>query len=289
MIVITGASGHLGRHVFEHFTDRVDPAQLVAGVRTPQRVADLAARGVNVRTLDYARPDTIRAALDGADQVLLISSSEVGQRVAQHRAVIDAAVDAGVAHLVYTSILRADTSPLILANEHRATEAAIRAAGLTATILRNGWYIENYTENLAPALEHGTIVGSAGNGRIAAASRADFAEAAVAVLTNNSLRGRTFELAGTAFTMAELAAAVTDVVGRAITYSDLPASAYQDLLVANGLPPTFAEILVDADLGVSGGHLDAAPTDLEELIGRRSTPLHEAITAALSPAAVTTA
>lgn len=287
MIVITGASGHLGRHVFEQLSRLVDPAQLVAGVRTPEKVTDLAAQGVNVRRLDYTQLDTIRAAVDGADQVLLISSSEVGQRTQQHRAVIEAAVDAGVAHLVYTSILRADTSPLLLAEEHRATEAAIRASGLTATILRNGWYIENYTEHLAPALDHGTIVGSAQNGRIAAATRADFAQAAVAVLTNDSLRGRTFELAGTAFTMTELASTVSDVIGRTITYSDLPPSAYQDLLVANGVPPAFAEILVDADLGVAGGHLDAPSTDLEQLIGRSSTPHRDAIVAALSPAATT--
>ena len=207
MILVTASTGHLGRLAVTALVERLGPDAVIAGARRPEAAADLAAQlGVAVRELDYDRPDTIAAALAGVDQVLLISSNDLGRRIEQHRNVIDAAVAAGIGHVAYTSILRADTNPMALAVEHLDTERAIAEAGLTASFLRNGWYHENYTENLAPALEHGALLGAARDGRIAAAARLDLAEAAAAVLADPARRGGTYELAGPAFTMADLAA-----------------------------------------------------------------------------------
>jgi NAD(P)H dehydrogenase (quinone) len=186
-IVVTGASGHLGRLVVAGLLDQGVPAsQIVAAVRTPAKAAGLAALGVQVREADYDRPQTVKAALADADRVLLISGSEPGRRLEQHQAVISAARDAGVSLLAYTSIVRADTSPLLLAGEHQATEEAIAAAGLPFAFLRNGWYFENYGSAIAHAAATGTLTGGAGPGRVSAASRADFAAAAVAVLARST-------------------------------------------------------------------------------------------------------
>lgn len=279
MIVVTGASGHLGRLVVEQLVQRVPAERVVAAVRNPEKARDLAAKGVQIRQADYARPETLGPALAGAEKVLLVSSSEVGQRATQHAAVIAAARQAGVKLLAYTSILRADTSPMALAAEHKATEEAIRASGLAHAILRNGWYIENYTENLGPALQHGAIVGSARSGRIAAATRADYAAAAVAVLTGAP--GKVYELAGDApFTMAELAALVSKHAGKPIAYADLPPAQYRSILVGAGVPGPFADLLVDSDVHAAEGALDGSSADLRALIGRATTPLAEAVKAA---------
>jgi NAD(P)H dehydrogenase (quinone) len=214
--------------------------------------------------------------------VLLVSSNEVGRRAAQHAAVIDAARRAGVRLLAYTSILHGDRSKLALAAEHQATEAALRASGLPHVLLRNGWYLENYTENLGPALQHGAVVGSAGAGRIAAAARSDYAEAAVAVLTGGDHAGKAYELAGDRpFTMAELAAEVSRQSGRTIPYRDLPPEQYKAVLTGAGVPAAYAELLVDSDLGVARGELDDASGELRRLIGRPTTPLADAVRAAL--------
>ena len=198
MIVVTGATGHLGRLVVESLLEKVSSREIAAVVRDPDKAKDLAARGIEVRRGDYSKPETLRTALAGAHKLLLISTSEVGpRRTPQHAAVVHAAKAVGVKLLAYTSLLRAETSKLALAAEHKATEAEIRASGLPYVFLRNGWYFENYTENLAPALEHGAIVGSANGGRIAAAARADYAEAAVAVLTG-TVEKQVYELAGDA-------------------------------------------------------------------------------------------
>ncbi|HET9552086.1 MAG TPA: SDR family oxidoreductase [Anaeromyxobacteraceae bacterium] len=282
MIVVTGATGKLGRLVVEGLLQKVPARELAVAVRTPDKAKDLASRGVAVRQADYSKPETLAAALAGAEKVLLVSSSEVGQRLPQHLAVIAAAKKAGVKLLVYTSILRADRSKLGLAAEHKATEEAIRASGLPFVLLRNGWYIENYTENLAPALQHGALVGSAGNGRIAAATRADYAAAAVAALTEPGHAGRVYELAGDQpFSMAELAAEVSRQLGRPIAYKDLPPNDYRGVLLGAGLPPPYADLLVDSDLGIVKGELDDSTGDLRRLIGRPTTPLADAVGAAL--------
>lgn len=279
MILVTGSTGHLGRLVIEALVPLVGADQVIAGARTPENAAGL---GVAVRALDYSAPETFAAALDGVDQVLLISGNEFGQRIAQHTAIIEAAKAAGVSHVAYTSILNADTSPLILAVDHQGTEAAIAASGLAATILRNGWYIENYTENLAPVLAHDAVIGSAGDGTISAAARADYAAAAAAVLADPAKQGKVYELAGTGFTMADYAAAVSAATGREISYVDLPAADFLGALVGGGVPEGFAQVLVDADLGIATGALEGPSTDLESLIGRPSTPLADVIAAALA-------
>jgi NAD(P)H dehydrogenase (quinone) len=280
MIVVTGATGHLGRLVIEELLKQRPAREIVAAVRDPRKAADLEARGVEVRLADYDRPETLAPAFAGADRLLLISSSEAGRRLPQHRAAIDAAVQAGVGHLVYTSILHAEASKIALAAEHIATEALIQASGLPYTILRNGWYIENYTENLAPALEHGAILGAAGDGRVAAATRADYAAAAAAVLTGSGHENTVHELAGdAAFTMAELAAEVSRATGKPVIYKDLPPDAYIAALAGAGVPRPFAELLADADLGVARGDLADDSGTLHRLLGRSTTSLRSALEA----------
>lgn len=284
MIVVTGATGQLGRLVIAQLLQRGVPAgKIVAAVRTPSKAADLAAQGVQVREADYTRPATLMAAFQGAERVLLISSSEVGQRVPQHRAVIDAALEARVAQLVYTSLLRAETSPLGLAAEHKATEALIVGSGLPHVLLRNGWYTENYLASVAPALQHGAFIGSAGSGRIASATRADYAEAAAAVLTLPVGANRSYELAGdSAYTLAEFVAELQRQTGRAVVYQDLPQPAFEGALVGAGLPAPFAALLADSDAGASRGALFDDGHQLSTLIGRPTTPLAAAMKAALA-------
>lgn len=283
MIAVTGATGHLGRLVVHDLLDRgVAPSQIVAAVRNPDKAADLAARGVQVRRADYNEPATLEAALAGVDRLLLISSDTVGQRLAQHRNVVEAAVRAGVGFIAYTSILRADTNPAQLADEHRETEAVIRDAGLPFAFLRNGWYTENYTRNLDQALEHGALVGSAGEGRISAAPRADYAAAAAAVLTGEGHEGALYELGGDeAFTMNELAAEITAQSGTQVVYRNLPPEQYAEMLQGFGLPAPAAAVYADADAAVAQGHLFVDSGDLRRLIGRPTTPLAEVLADAL--------
>ncbi len=283
MIVVTGASGQLGRLVIQSLLRRQVPAsQIVAAVRTPAKAADLAALGVQVRAADYTQPDTLDAALAGAEKVLLISSNEVGQRAPQHQNVIDAARRAGVNLLAYTSLLRADTSPLGLAAEHVATEEALKASGVPHVLLRNGWYTENYLASVAPALQHGAFIGSAGEGRIASAARADYAEAAAAALTLPDQAGRVHELAGdSAYTLAELAAELSRQSGKTVPYVNLPEADYAAALVGAGLPEGFAALLADSDVGASRGALFDDSHQLSTLIGRATTPLAELMAVAL--------
>jgi NAD(P)H dehydrogenase (quinone) len=280
-IVITGATGHLGRLAVEALLARGVPAeQIVATGRRVEALANLQERGVAVRRADYTDPDSLRTAFAGAEKVLLVSSSEVGQRLPQHRNVIAAAEDAGVRLIAYTSILRADTSTLLLAAEHQATEQALAESGVPHVILRNGWYAENYTGQLATYLEHG-IVGAAGEGRVSAATRVDFAEAAAAVLAEDGHVGRVYELGGEAFTMPELAEVVSSLTGQQVTYTDVPVEQYTQILAGAGLPETVAGVFADGDRGVSQGELYVDTADLVALIGRPPTPLVDAVRAAL--------
>lgn len=282
MIVVTGATGKLGRHVVTELLRKMPAAEIVAAVRSPEKAADLAALGVQVRRAEYGEPETLRAAFAGAEKVLLISSNELGQRVAQHTAAITAAKEAGVKLFAYTSLLRADTSTLVLAPEHKATEAALMASGLPYVLLRNGWYLENHTESLGPAVQHGAVMGAAGNGRFASASRADYASAAVAVLMGSGYENKVFELAGdTSYTMSDLAAAVTKQVGKSVVFRNLPAKDYAALLESFGLPTEVARMLTDADLGAERGELDSGDATLRSMIGRPTTTLADAIRAAL--------
>lgn len=282
MYAITAATGQLGRLVIDALLATVPADRIVAAVRTPAKAADLAARGVQVREADYDRPDTLAAAFAGVERVLLISSSEVGVRAAQHRAVIDAAKAAGVELLAYTSMLHADRTPARLADEHRETEAAIAAAGVPAAILRNGWYTENKTSDLPATVARGALVGAAGEGRFSTASRADFAAAAAAVLTGEAQAGRIYELAGDgAFTMAELAAEVSRQAGRTVTYADLPEAEYKAVLVGVGLPDALSGIIANADAVAADDQLFDDGHALSRLIGRPTTPFAETVAAAL--------
>ncbi|MDS0139997.1 MULTISPECIES: SDR family oxidoreductase [unclassified Amycolatopsis] len=274
MIVVTGATGHLGKLVVEGLLEKLPADQVVAAVRTPEKAADLAERGVEVRRADYTDPDSLVTALKGADKVLLVSSSEVGQRVAQHEAVIEAAKQAGVRHLVYTSAPRATTSKLVLAPEHKATEELIEASGLTATILRNNWYNENFADTIKQAVQTGSFAGSAGDGRVASATRADYAAAAVAVLTGEGHEGKIYELAGdVAWTYADLADEIAKATGREVTYADLPADEHAEVLTRAGLPEPVVGLLVTLDADTKAGLLAETTDDLRALIGRPSTPI----------------
>lgn len=282
MIVITGASGQLGRLVIEALLSAVPANQIVAAVRTPAKVADLAARGVVVRQADYSQPATLDAAFAGASQILLISSSEVGQRLPQHQNVIAAAKRVNVSLLAYTSLLHADSSPLALAAEHVATEQALKASGLPFAILRNGWYTENYTASIPPALQYGVLLGSAGDGKIASATRSDYAAAAATVLLTPNQAGKVYELAGdTAYTLSEFAAELTRLSGKAVAYQNLPQADYAKALLDAGLPDFLAELLSESDAGAAQGALFDDSHQLSQLIGRPTTPLATAIAAAL--------
>jgi len=283
MIVVTGATGQLGRLVIKALLKTQSASEIVAAVRSPEKAADLAALGVQVRRADYNEPATLDAAFKGADKLLLISSSELGQRTVQHRAAIDAAKRNGVQLIGYTSVLHADTSPLELADEHRETEAALRASGVPFVLLRNGWYTENYTRSLAPALEHGAILGSAGDGKIASAARADYAEAAALVMTRDAQAGRVYELAGdSAYTLADLAAEVTRQSGKKVEYRNLSETEYKAALVSVGLPEVVAALLSDSDTGASKGALFDNSHQLSQLLGRPTTPLATVVAEALA-------
>ncbi|WP_459747041.1 SDR family oxidoreductase [Pseudomonas sp. 3A(2025)] len=282
MIAVTGATGQLGRLVIDALLKTQQPGDVIALVRDPQKAQDLAARGVQVRQADYSQPQTLDTALAGVSKLLLISSSEIGQRSAQHRAVIQAAKAAGVQLLAYTSLLHADTSPLGLALEHRDTEQALAESGLDYVVLRNGWYSENYTASVPAALEHGAILGSAGEGRISSASRADFAEAAAAVLTQPGHAGKVYELAGDdSYSLQELAALVAEQSGKPVVYNDLPEEQYKAALIGVGLPEGFAALLADSDAGAAKGALFEDSRQLSQLIGRATTPIAVSVAEAL--------
>ena len=279
-IAITGATGQLGRLVVAKLKGKVPASDVVALARSPARAADL---GVEARAAHYLKPETLASALAGVDRMLLISASEIGARLAQHRNVIDAAKGAGARRIVYTSLLHADTSPLDLAVEHLRTEAELKASGIPFTILRNGWYTENHTGLIGAALAGGAFIGSAGDGRISFAPRADYAEAAVTVLTGEGHGGRTYELAGDdAHTLAELAAELSRQTGRRIPYRNLPEAEYAAALAGFGLPEALAQAIAGWDVGASQGALRDDGQQLSALIGRPTTPLPVAVADALA-------
>lgn len=284
MYAITGASGQLGRLVIQQLIARGVPAgQIVALVRSPAKAADLAALGVQLRPADYNQPATLGPALAGVQRLLLVSSSEIGQRLPQHQAVIDAARAAGVGFVAYTSLLRADTTPLALGSEHTATEAALRASGLPHAVLRHGWYTENYLASVPPALQHGAFIGAAGEGRIASATRLDYAEADAAVLLDPPASGTVLELAGDeAYTLAGFAAELGRQSGREIPYVNLPTAEFEAALAGAGLPGPLAALLADSDAGAAQGGLFDDGRALSRLIGRPTTPLAQAMAAALA-------
>ncbi len=282
-IVIAGATGHLGRLVVENLLQRDVPAgDITAAGRDTTKIKDLADRGVRVRAIDYDDPASLDDAFRGAARILLISASEVGQRARQHGHAIDAAAAAGAGLLAYTSIAHADTTTLRLAAEHQATEAALRASGLDYVLLRHSWYLENYTAQIPAILQQGSLAGSAGDGRVSAATRADYAAAAATVLTSDGQAGRVYELGGDqAFTLAEVAAEISAQAGQPVSYRDLPVDEYTRLLVSVGLPQQAAATIADADRGLARGDLYVGGGQLRQLIGRPTTTLRDAVAAAL--------
>lgn len=281
--LVTGASGQLGAHVLAALDGTLPKSETAVLVRKDADRDRLAAEGYDVRVADYTDPAALEQAFAGIDRLLLISGSEVGQRATQHQNVIDAAKAASVGFIAYTSLLSADTSPLALAAEHKATEDALAASGIAHTLLRNGWYAENITASLAQDLALGQHFGAAGSGRFAAAPRADYAAAAAAVLKGAGHEGKTYELGGdTPFTLTDYATTVSEISGKPVTYVDMPKDAFASALSDAGLPAPFATILADSDAGAAEGWLDTSSSDLADLIGRKTTPLADVIRAALA-------
>ncbi|WP_262247175.1 SDR family oxidoreductase [Parapedobacter soli] len=279
-IGITGATGQLGRLVVEKLKQRVNAGDLTALVRSPEKAADL---GIDARPFDYTKPETLAEGLQGIDHLLLISGSEVGQRKAQHQNIIEAAQKAGVKWIVYTSLLHADTSSLSLAPEHIETEKLLKASGIPHTILRNGWYTENYTVSIPGAVGAGAFVGSAGDGKISSATREDFAEAAAVVLSGEGHVGKVYELAGDdAYTLKDLAAEISRQTGKDIPYNNLPEAEYAKVLESIGIPEGLAQALASFDVGASKGDLFDEGKVLSGLIGRPTTSLADAVKKALA-------
>ncbi len=275
--LVTGASGQLGQLVIAHLQTLVAKEDIVALVRTDEQSAAYTAQGIETRLGDYDKPDTLTAAFDGIDRLLLISSSMIGQRLSQHSNVISAAKETGVSFIAYTSLLRAGTTPMALAEEHKATEEILASSGIAHTILRNGWYSENITMGVQQDITLGQHFGAAEDGKFSTASRQDYAEAAAIVLKGGH-DGEVLELAGDdAFTLSDFAALVTEASGKPVSYTNMPKDAFTAALVGAGLPEGFAAILADSDANAANGHLFNDSKTLSSLIGRPTTPLAETL------------
>lgn len=281
MIVVTGATGQLGRLVIEELLKTTDAENIIAAVRTPEKAKGFADRGLQVREADYARPETLPTAFDGASRLLLISGNDLGKREEQHKDVIDAAKAAGVSFVAYTSILHCDTSPLLLAAEHLATERYLLSSGLAYSLLRNGWYYENQTAAITQAVQNGAFIGASGDGRFAAASRSDYAIAAARVLTRENHENTVLELGGDQpYTRAELAAEVSRQTGKVTGYNNLSEMEYKKVL-SSFLPDALAAVVADAEACAAQGALDDSSRTLSRLLGRPTTSLAEAVESAL--------
>lgn len=281
MITVTGATGQLGRLVIDALLKRVPASEITAAVRSPEKAADIAARGVRVVRADYNAPETLGPALVGTGRLLIISGNEFGQRVEQYERLIAAASAAGVGFIAYTSIINVDGNPMYLGADHKVAERLIVETGLPYAFLRNGWYNENYVTAFQSGAAHGTMIGAAGEGRISAAARADYAEAAAVVLAEG--REGVFELGGSeAFTMAGLAGVVGAVAGRPVNHTNLEPDAYAAQLKGFGVPEGMADALADSDRYAAEGWLYTESRTLEELIGRRSTPIAETVKVVLA-------
>ncbi|WP_018135714.1 SDR family oxidoreductase [Acaricomes phytoseiuli] len=280
VIAITGATGQLGRLVVDELLARTAPDQIIALARDTAKAGDLAARGIDVRTFDYDQPETLAPALEGVDRLLLISGNAIGQRVAQHTAVIEAAKSANVPFVAYTSVLHADSAKtLTVAPEHAETEKLLAAAPFTVAVLRNGWYSENLIPGARQAAESGTLLTNAGDGEQFTASRDDYATATAIVLTAEEPRGAIYELAGdSGVTQDELARIITDVSGKPVAVQQVSADEHRAALIAAGLPEAAADFVVSTDTAIAGGELaDPEPGTLSRLIGRPTTPLRETL------------
>ncbi len=281
-VAVTGASGQLGRLTVEALLNR-NAGPVVAIVRDPDKVRDLAERGVEVRQASYDDPQALDRALAGVNRVLLVSGNEFGKRVGQHGNVIEAAARAGVELIAYTSIPRADENSMILAQEHRGTEEVLANSTVPHVFLRNSWYWENYLNGVEATLESGVLYGAAGGGRVAAAARGDYAEAAAVVLTTDGHAGRVYELGGDEhLSLADVAQVISSASGKQVRYRDLPESELAAGFEKAGVPSAFAQVLADSDTGLRAGWLDVTSGDLQKLIGRSSTSAAEVLGRALA-------
>lgn len=279
-IAFTGATGKLAAHLVDELLERTEATELIALARDPQKATAIAERGIEVRAFDYDQPDTLAAALDGVDRLLLISGNAVGQRVPQHEAVINAAAEAGVSFFAYTSFLRVDQASLIaVAPDHKATEGLLAQAPFPVALLRNGWYTENFASRAQDAIAHGALVGSSGEGRISSATRRDYAAATAAVLTAATPQPGTYELSGDeSWNLAELAAALSEASGTTVTHRNVSRAEHRDFLIAAGTPEPLADYLTSTDAAIAAGELEnPAPGTLSRLIGRPTTPLAELV------------
>ena len=283
MIFIAAATSQLGNLVIQSLLEKIPASQIIAGVRNVEKAQNLADKGITLRIADYNDPNGLESAFNGVDKLLLISSGDIAaSRSQQHKNVIDAAKNAGVKLVAYTSIVNADTSEMLLAKDHQETERYLKASGVPYVFLRDGWYIENYTGSIPIALQHGAIIGASGVGKISAAARKDYADAAAVVLTTNGHENKIYELAGdNAFTMNEYADELSKKVGKTIPYVNLPKDEYAAALVGAGLPEALANILADSDIGASKGQLYSKSKDLSNLIGRPTTTLKDVIASSI--------
>ncbi len=280
--LVTGASGQHGKRVVAHLKSLVPVDDIIALVRTDKTAEDYVAQGIATRQGDYEDLESLKAAFEGVDRLLLISLSEVGKRASQHKNVIEAAKSAGIGFVAYTSILNAETGGMALAEEHLATEVALRESGLPYAILRNGWYSENIAGVAAQSIALGQHFGAAGAGRFSTASRDDYAEAAAKLLAGEGHQGKVFELGGdTSFALSEFASLLSEMSGKPIEYVDLPEAGYKDALIGAGLPAGLAEILADSDAKAAHGALETQSDDLSKLIGRATTPMRVTLSALL--------
>jgi NAD(P)H dehydrogenase (quinone) len=278
-ILVTGATGALGSKIVLSLLQKAPQAKVIAGARNPEKAAALAAKGAEIRLLDYDKPETIEAAMKGVTRVVLVSGNDVGRRVPQHKAVIDAAKRAGVKLLGYTSILRATESPLLLAQEHRGTEEALAASGLAHILLRHGWYTENSTNTAPLAVKFGVVQSCAGDGRFSTATRQDYADGdAALILKDGHAPGQRYELAGsTSFSRGEYAALLSRKSGSPVKYQAMSQADHAAALVAAGLPPPIANIISDSDAGASKGWLQDDSRTLEKVLGRPTTSLEQVV------------
>ena len=277
-IAITGATGRLGKLIIEALLKEIDASDIIALVRDENKAKDLENKGIELRPFDYDLPETLVPALKGVDKLLLISANEVGRRTPQHKAVVDAAIEAQVPYIAYTSLLRANTNLLALAKEHRETESLIQQSGLQYTLLRNNWYNENYISNIQQVADHGVLYGSALDSKISSASRQDYAEAAAKVLTSEGHEGKIYELAGSnSFTLYDLAAYVTQASAKSVVYQNISPEDYLAALVSLGLPDGLAQVIVDADVQALNGTLYSDSKDLENILGRKTTSIKDQI------------
>lgn len=279
-IAITGATGQLGQLVIQALLKRVSADHIVALVRDQKKATALAEQGVELRHFDYDAPESLAPALQGIDKLLLISANEVGRRTPQHKAVIEAAQLAQVPYIAYTSLLRADTSPLGLAQEHRETEALIQASGLRYTLLRNNWYNENYLAGVEHNVASGKLFSATQNGPISSASRADYAEAAAEVLTTQGHEQKTYELAGSqSFTKTDLATYIAHAASKPVQYLEIDAESFAQGLTQAGLPEPVVNLITEADIETAHGAMFSDRTDLEQLIGRKTTTIQSQVEA----------